>query len=202
MWPTEKNSEGLFTDPTHWCPDPERWHSTDSDSTEIEVSRLVAAFVTALRPDLVIETGSAWGQTSAMIGHALTATGQGHLITCEVDPERVTATRERCHGLPVFVEPRPSLEVITDHVNARDEKDRPVRFAFLDSLLDLRVPELEAIRPLLAPGAIVGIHDCGDPVGAKFRSFSAEVATAAERMGFSRLSLPTPRGVTFLGWSW
>lgn len=190
--------ESRFTTPRPDCRNPERWHSPDSDSTEIEVSRLVAAFVEALRPDLVIETGSAFGQTAELIGQVLHTAGVGHLVTFEVDPARVSATAERVAGLPVQVQPRPSLEGIqilldTGHAGR-------VGFAWLDSLFELRVPELRAIRPLLREGAIVGIHDCGEPGFTKYPGFAAEVADAAQEMGFNRISLPTPRGCTFLQW--
>lgn len=190
--------ESRFTTARKDCPHPERWHSADSDSTEIEVSRLVAAFVGALRPDLVVETGSAFGQTAELIGQVLHTAGVGHLVTFEVDPPRIAATAERVKGLPVQVQPRPSLEglqilVETGHAGH-------VGFAWLDSLFELRVPELRAIRPLLAPGAIVGIHDCGEPGHTKYDQFAREVSVAAGLMGFNRISLPTPRGVTFLQW--
>src|SRR3546814_13227118 len=87
--------ESRFTESRKDCPHPERWHSPDSDSTEIEVSRLAAAFVEALRPDLVIETGSAFGQTAELIGQVLFTAGVGHLVTFEVDPARVAANAER-----------------------------------------------------------------------------------------------------------
>ena len=189
--------ESRFTDPRKDCPHPERWHSPDSDSTEIEVSRLVAAFVEALRPDLVIETGSAFGQTAELIGDVLYTAGVGELITFEVDPARVKATEERVSGLPVQVMQMPSLAGINGLVQRNSGE---VGFAWLDSLFELRVPELRAIRPLLAPGAIVGIHDCGEPGHTKYNNFAREVALEADRLGFNRLSLPTPRGVTFLQW--
>ena len=89
--------ESRFTPSRKDCPHPERWHSPDSDSTEIEVSRLAAAFVEALRPDLVIETGSAFGQTAELIGQVLHTAGVGHLITFEVDP---SASPPRPTALP------------------------------------------------------------------------------------------------------
>lgn len=190
--------ESRFTPSRKDCPHPERWHSPDSDSTEIEVSRLVAAFVEALRPDLVIETGSAFGQTAELIGQVLFTAGVGHLVTFEVDPARVAATADRVAGLPVQVAPVPSLEGIRDLI-AGGHRGK-VGFAWLDSLFELRVAELEAIRPLLTPNAIVGVHDCGEPGSTKYNLFAGEVATAAQEMGFARISLPTPRGVTFLQW--
>lgn len=153
--------------------------------------------VIALQPDMVIETGSAFGYTSREIGRALRANGQGVLHTYEVDPARVDDTVNRCTGLPVVVHREPSLDGIRAHSVAGTK----VRFAFLDSLLELRVPELETIRPLLAPGAIVGVHDCGEPGHTKYSEFSQQVASAATRLGFNRISLPTPRGVTLLQWT-
>lgn len=191
--------ESRFTPSRPDCPHPERWHSPDADSTEIEVSRLAAAFVEALRPDLVIETGSAFGQTAELIGQVLYTAGVGHLITFEVDPARVAATADRVAGLPVQVTMEPSLSGI-QHLVDLGKHARSVRFAWLDSLFELRVPELEAIRPLLSPNAIVGVHDCGEPGETKYNLFAGEVAAAAQEMGFQRISLPTPRGVTFLQW--
>lgn len=191
-------SEARFTPPRADCPHPERWHSPDADSTEIEVSRLVAAFVEALRPDLVIETGTAFGQTAHLIGWALRDAEVGDLLTYEVDAARVEESRRLCEGLPVDVQQRPSLDGIQSLVDAG--VTGAVGFAWLDSLFELRVPELQLIRPLLSRGAIVGIHDCGEPEHTKYNAFAGEVASAARRLGFNRISLPTPRGVTFLQW--
>lgn len=195
--------ESRFTTARKDCPHPERWHSPDSDSTEIEVSKLAAAFVEALRPDVVVETGTAFGQTAHRIGKVLEAAGNGHLVTFEVDPFRVGYAADRVVGLPVQVVPERSLDGIQGLIDAGHTGR--VGFAWLDSLFELRVPELRAIRPLLAPGAIVGIHDCGEAGHTKYDQFSREVATAAKTLGFQRISLPTPRGVTFLqlrGESW
>lgn len=192
-------SEATWTDPRPDCPRPERYHAPDSDTTESEVTALVAAFVTALQPDLVIETGSAFGHTSRAIGEVLQANGHGSLETYETDIDRAIETGKRTAGLPVQVHIAPSLDGIRTLI--ADGHVSMVRFAFLDSLLELRVPELQAIRPLLAPGAIVGVHDCGEPGHTKYTPFSREIATAADRLGFNRISLPTPRGVTFLQWT-
>src|SRR3546814_6011385 len=124
--------ESRFTESRKDCPHPERWHSPDSDSTEIEVSRLVAAFVEALRPDLVIETGSAFGQTAELIGQVLFTAGVGHLITFEVDSARVAATADRVAGLPVQVAPQASLEGLRELVEGN--LGRAVGFAWLDKI--------------------------------------------------------------------
>lgn len=194
-------SEARFTPPRADCPHPERWHSPDADSTEIEVSRLVAAFVEALRPDLVIETGTAFGQTAELIGDALGGVPDSWLITFETDPERVRQARERCVATRVDVRQEPSLEGIAALIGLVRTGESPrVGFAWLDSLFELRVPELRLIRPILMPDAVVGIHDCGEPGRTKYNDFAKSVASEAQALGFARISLPTPRGVTFLQW--
>ena len=191
--------ESRFTEPRADCRHPERWHSPDSDSTEVEVSRLAAAFVEALRPDYVLETGSAFGQTAELIGQVLLTAGVGHLVTFEVDDDRIAFTANRVHGLPVTVSHEESLAGIQRLVDLGPGRF-PVGFAWLDSLFELRVAELEAIRPLLTPNAIVGVHDCGEPGETKYNVFAREIASAARVLDFERISLPTPRGVTFLQW--
>lgn len=178
--------ESRWTPATARCPHPGRWHSTDSDSTEIEVTDLVAGFVRALQPTLVVETGSAFGQTSEAIGRALARNGQGLLVTFEPDPQRARYTRERCGGLPVEVRGCSSL----DPDRGIEALRGPVEFAWLDSLFDLRFTELDLLRPRLAPAAVVGLHDT-----APHHPLHRHLAT---RVGDVRLDLPTPRGVTFL----
>lgn len=177
--------ESRWTPPRADCPNPERWHSVDDESTELEVTDLVASFVRALQPDLVVETGAAFGQTSAAIGSALLLNGQGHLMTCEIDASRFDEARIRCRNLPVTVVPYDSLRMIS-------EIDRPVGFAWFDSLIPLRVPEFRALRPRLRRGSFVGFHDTGPQHGLR---------PAVEQLGRDRIlrliHLPTPRGVIF-----
>lgn len=180
----EPVAESTWTRPRPDCPDPGRWHSTDSDSTELEVSALVAAFTVALQPDLVVETGTAWGQTAEMIGQCLQMNGQGRLVTFETDGERAAASRTRCDGLPVQI----LEETSQDGIAALG--DGTVGFAWLDSLLDLRAVELEQIRPKLTPHAVVGVHDTGP--------HRRRVRRSLPTRGWRRIDLPTPRGVSFL----
>lgn len=101
--------ESHFTRPRADCPHPEWWHAADVDSTEIEVSELVAAFVRALQPQVVVETGTAWGQTAELAGRALARNRHGHLWTLEPDRLRADHARARCRGLPVTVVDQTSL---------------------------------------------------------------------------------------------
>lgn len=177
-------SEARFTRPRPDCPNPEHWSSTDDDSTEIEVTALVAAFITALQPEFVLETGTAWGQTAEAIGVALKDNDHGMLITLEVDTFRAGHSRERCAGLPVVVLEIPSLEYTPN---------RPIDFAWFDSLCELRPHEFVRYLPHMSSRAVVGFHDTGPqhPVrGLLDRLVEHEMLPEP-------LYLPTPRGVCF-----
>jgi predicted O-methyltransferase YrrM len=173
--------ESTWTAPRPDCPYPERWNATDEDSTEVEVSEFVGALVRALQPDLVLETGTAWGQTALHIGHALVQNGQGKLITLEVDPERVSASRRRTALLPVEVREEPSL----DYTPARW-----IDFAWFDSLFELRAPEFLHYSPWLRPGTIVGFHDTGP-----HHPLRPQLDDLADQGRLRLIYLPTPRGV-------
>lgn len=196
-------TEDRFTPPRPGCMHPGRWHSPDADSTEAEVSALAQAFVRAIRPDLVVETGTAFGQTTDLMGQALMfGRYGGKLVSFELDAERVAYSRERCEDLGDTVQIRhessiEGLEVLCRQIEAGGMPR--IGFAWLDSLFALRLPELRIIEPWLADGAVVGIHDCGSPSMAKYPGFAMEVNDEAERLGFDIINLPTPRGVTFLG---
>jgi predicted O-methyltransferase YrrM len=177
-------NESVFTRPRPDCPHPERWHATDDQSTELEVTALVAAMVTALQPDFTIETGTCIGSTAEAIGKALRANGQGQLVSLEVDPERVATARARCCDLPVSILQLSSMDYTPD---------RPIDFAFFDSLARLRPAEFERYLPWMHSRTIVGFHDTGPhhPVREHLRPL--------EQRGLlvSPLYLPTPRGVMF-----
>ena len=174
--------ESVFTRPRPDCPHPEHWHSVDAYSTELEVSELVATFVRALQPDLVVETGTCVGVTSGMVGEALAANGHGRLVSLETDEDRVRVAREHCAGLPVEVRHESSLDYVPDE---------PIGFAWLDSLVKLRVLEFERFRTHLAPGAIVGFRDTSPHHGDWGRAVEAVPGPRCIRRR-------TPRGVTFL----
>jgi len=174
--------ESMWTKPRADCPHPEWWTSTDPQSTEIEVSELVAAFVRAMQPEYVVETGTCVGQTAQIIGMALRENGHGRLDTIETDDERAEFSRARCADLPVTVHVLSSLDFTPA---------RPIDFAWLDSRTELRVPEFERFRPHFSPWAIVGFHDTGPHQG----PWGREVETLP---GTRAIRLRTPRGVTFV----
>lgn len=176
-------TEDTWTPAREWCAKPHRWHAATADATEIEVTRLIAAFVGALQPDLAVETGTNTGQTSEAIGRALAANGHGRLVTCEIDAAMVWAARDRCKGLPVTVEQIQGVDYLPTE---------PIGFLFLDSHAHKRHLELDHFLPYLEPGAVIAVHDTAPhhPVMDYLRPF-----IAAQRI--TGLTLRTPRGVSF-----
>jgi len=139
--------ESTWTKPRPGCPRPDWWHASDEDSTEIEVTELIAGFVRALQPELVVETGTAWGQTAQAIGRALHDNGHGQLYTLEPDEGRAEFSKGRCRGLPVTVVCERSLDWWPPGA---------VDFAWFDSLLHLRVQEFNHFRGAFSPGRSSG----------------------------------------------
>lgn len=176
--------ESMWTSPRDHCPHPERWHATDSDSTEIEVSALVGAIVTALRPDFVVETGTNIGLTAFTIGQALAEAGIGTLVTLETDPNFVEVARQRCDGLPVEVLHLSSLSY---------SPPQPIDFAWFDSLVQIRHDEYLRFLPAMHDRTVVGFHDTGPhhPVAARLEQL------VADGLMTPPLYFPTPRGVAF-----
>lgn len=182
MNPEDKTNESRFTPPRPDCPHPEWWHSDDGDSTEHEVTALVAGFIRALQPNLVVETGTAWGQTAQAIGEALQINGHGRLISLEVDPARVEYSKKRCAHLPVDILLQSSLEFVPSE---------SIGFIWFDSLIGLRANEFRHLQKFLVPGAIVGFHDTGPQHQLR------PSIEALKHEGLDVLFLLTPRGVAF-----
>lgn len=179
-------SESTWTAPRPDCPHPERWQAIDVLSTEREVSELVGALVGALRPDLVVETGTHHGWTSVAIGRALADAGVGRLVTVEIDTTCIPTARERCAGLPVEVVETSSLDYVPDG---------PIDVLWLDSIIDLRGPEYLHFLPWLSDRSVVGFHDTGPQHPPSLRrELDLLVDTG---MIEPPLYLSTPRGVAF-----
>lgn len=174
--------------PEWWCPDPGRWHSDNDDAAEHEVSLLAAAFVHALQPDVVVETGTHTGQTARLIGEALARNGQGHLYTVENESCFHPLAVANCEGLPVTVIYSDSMEWI----RSGDVPDG-IGFAWIDGAWENRIPEIEALYPLFSPGAVVGIHDTGP----QFPWMAEQLAPLVTAGKIRLLNLRTPRGVSF-----
>ena len=176
-------TEDHWTQPSDWCPNPKWWHADTTDATEHEVTNLVAAFVSALQPDLVVETGSNTGQTSQAIGRALRINSHGVLDTIESDADLHQAAIAMCVGLPVNCIHGSSL----DYIPAGQ-----IGFAWFDSDVHIRHLEVERFLPHFATGAIFGVHDTGPQHPVK-----NYLQPLVDQGRIIPITLRTPRGVTF-----
>jgi hypothetical protein len=164
-----------------WCANPELWHAPDGDSSEFEVLELCAAFIRALQPEVVVETGSAFGFGAAMMGAALKANGRGRLYSLEIDRVRYEQACERCKGLPVDI-------VYVDSMTW--EPPAGIGFAFFDSRPQLRADEFRRYQPFMVPGAIVAFHDV-----APHHTVWPRVHQLEREGLLKALRLRTPRGI-------
>ena len=166
------------------CRDPNLWHSTNGTATEIEVSELVAAFVRGLQPEVVVETGSYRGQTSALIGKALQANGHGTLYTIQNHLRPFRWARKQCRNLPVVCIHSSSLDWLPSS---------QIDFVFFDSNFESRLLEFDHFYPHMNSKTIVCWHD-----SAPHHPVAKHVLELCNHGKISPpLLLPTPRGVCF-----
>lgn len=186
---TVAEPESRFSQPDERCQHPERWTSTDEQSTELEVSALVAAFVTALQPDLAVEVGAASGQTTVRMADAMEQNGHGALYSIEADPhlaERVRVLTSSCQR----------THVITADSTGWEPPSQ-IDLLFIDGQLD-RLADFRHFQPWLRRGATVIVHDTApENEAAPGRPMNAELHAALAACGRA-VDLPTPRGLTII----
>lgn len=177
-----------------WKPHPrcskphELWSAPDDDATEHEVTAFMAALTRLLKPDVVVETGTYHGHTTAAIANALEQNTTGAIWSYETDRPRALA----------------AALALREHIDAgrvnlinaavtTETCPRPIDLAFLDSGMRTRQDDLTAIWPHLSPGAIVAIHDASPlrPPGMVVPPGDAQ-----------RFDIATPRGLLLLQRPW
>jgi prolipoprotein diacylglyceryl transferase len=172
--------------PTPECPHPERWHMYDSMSAEVEVLDFLKALVTAIKPELVVETGTFSGLSTLRIAEGLKTNGFGRVITCEYDPKVFASAQKRFASseLAKWIDPRneSSLEM---------KVDGRIDLLFCDSDAPLREREVRRFLPQMNPHGLLVMHDASSAM-----KTVREAALKLEGEGLlSVLLLPTPRGL-------
>lgn len=190
---THLHSEAEFTAPHASCARPDYWHAWDSDSTEVEVTELIASLVRAIQPELVVETGTAFGYTAMAIGRALIRNGHGQLMTMETDVARAHIASDRCVGLPVTVVRQSSLDFVG--LEGANGKPIDIGFALFDSLYELRAREFRRYHSMLRPGTIVTFHDTTSGDRGHHRDVRADVELLAGEGLLKWVEIPSPRGL-------
>lgn len=189
--------ESEFTAPHQACPHPEYWHAPDSDSSEMEVSELVGALVRAIQPELVIETGTAYGYTARKIARALTRNGHGRLISMDIDPYRIEFAEELFKADMARHIVDPACFEIRRQSSLDYQPSEPIQFAWFDSLYELRAQEFRHYRASgqLGAGTIVGFHDWTSGLRGHYMDVRREVEELADKGWLRPIFIPTPRGV-------
>ena len=142
-----------------------------------EKAKRLAELVRQKKPKLVVECGTAIGYSGLWIARELKASGQGKLITIEIDEDRVKQARANFEkaGLADVVEVR-----VGDARELVGKIKDPVDFLFIDCNYSNYHPCFQGAEKQLAPGAVVvadnvgigasGMKDYLDHVRSKYRS--------------------------------
>lgn len=175
-----------YSQPTAECPQPELWRMLDSQSTEVEVIDLLRSLVTALKPRLIVETGTFLGHSTIKMAEGLKENGFGRIITIEYDPAIFAKANERIEasGLSDWIENR-------NESSLESRIEGTIDILFSDSHLTIREQEIRRLLPQIDPRGLIVVHDASSHF-----QVVREVMLRLEAEGLvSVVLLPTPRGV-------
>tara|TARA_Y100000034_G_C6889583_1_gene409009 strand:+ start:696 stop:1298 length:603 start_codon:yes stop_codon:yes gene_type:complete len=121
-----------------------------------EEALLLYTLVIISKPKLILETGSETGASTMHLAMGLAHNGFGELIVLECDPKSVkltvdNLTKNNLNHL-VTVKQENSLKYLAKTEETYD-------FAFLDTLIGIRMKEYDLVKPRMKPGSLVAIHD-------------------------------------------
>ncbi len=175
-----------YTPPSPECPNPGLWRMLDSQTTEVEVLDLLKSLVVALKPNLVVETGTFLGHGALKLAEGVKENGFGRVITVEFDPQIHAHAKRRfaASGLEPWIEAR-------NESSLESTIEGTIDFLYSDSHLANREQEIRRLLPQLDPRGLLVIHDASS----HFR-LVREAALRMEQEGLiSVVLLSTPRGV-------
>jgi prolipoprotein diacylglyceryl transferase len=168
------------------CPHPERWSMFDSMTAEVEVLEFLRCLVRAIKPQLVVETGTFMGISTLWIAEGLKANGFGKIVTCEYDPKVFARAKERFAG-----------SGFAEWIEARNESSLETKVSgsidllFSDSDPPLREQEVRRFLPQMNPNGVILMHDASSHL-----KTVREAALKMEQEGLiSVVLMPTPRGL-------
>jgi len=179
--------------PTNECPNPSQWQCFDDMATEVEVLELLYSLVRAMRPAVIVETGTYKGIGTYYLATAARDNGFGEVHTAEPFAHLAREARSRlaAKGLTnVTVHQKTGVDMIF-------RMSKTVDFAFLDSNMETRVPELVTLYPMLKDGAIVAVHDT-NTFHATYGGPRKGITDLANELTMQLIQLDTPRGLTLL----
>jgi predicted O-methyltransferase YrrM len=175
-----------YSPPSAECPNPQRWSMYDSMTAEVEVLDFLYALVRALKPRLIVETGTFTGVSTLRMAAAMRDNGGGRIITVEYDPKAHAAAQQRFAASDVgrYIECRHASSLQTSVEGTID-------LLFSDSDPSIREQEVRRFLPQMSANSLVLMHD-----SASVYPHVREAALRLEREGLiSMVLLPTPRGL-------
>lgn len=172
--------------PTPECPFPERWKMFDAQSAEIEVLDFLKALIVAVKPDVVVETGTFIGHSAISMAEGLKQNGFGRIITAEFDSRVFEQAQQNIEasGLSKWVEAHCMSSL---HL----EVDEQIDILYSDSEPSIREQEVRHFLPKLKTGGLVLIHDASS----SFKVVREAALNLERERLLSVLLLPTPRGL-------
>jgi cephalosporin hydroxylase len=129
-----------------------------------------------IHPDLIVETGTAFGGSAFYLASICSLVGKGHVVTIDVREEPSRPRHERITYLLGSSTSGP----IVDHVRAMAYTKRVLVILDSDHSRDHVLKELMAYAPLVAPGSYVVVEDTnvnGHPVYPEFGPGPMEAVT-------------------------
>ena len=143
-----------YVKPTLECPFPERWQMVDAQSAELEILDFLKALVIAVKPELIVETGTFIGYSAIKMAEGVRTNGFGRIVTVEYDPVVFAKAKQNidASGLRNWIDCRneSSLDTIIDG---------EIDVLFCDSDPNIREQEVRRFLPQIRPRGLVLIHD-------------------------------------------
>lgn len=169
------------------CPNDKLWSARDEQGCEDEVGEFLYGLVRLIKPAFIVETGCYLGDATIAMARALVKNNHGRLISCDIDLEKVTYTKERIK----FEDLREYAEVT---LNKGKELiamiGSQIDFAFIDSSPRgaERKEEIEELLKYLKPGSLFVLHDTAPQ--------HEQICQVANEIELPKIYLNCPRGLT------
>lgn len=122
------------------------WTCTDETASELELQELLYALVRALKPNLVVETGTYLGDATLQLAMACEANGKGRVVTCDTQEKYLAEARKKLARFPVELVLGSSLDL---------PELKEADFIFSDSDYKFRAAEIGRAKK----GAVILVHD-------------------------------------------
>lgn len=156
----------------------------------LEEAFFLAGLIAVIKPDVVIELGTAYGASAVAIGSILKDFKKGVLKTVDIADTPPKTARDIIldHKLPVeFVTGTNSLDYIDSLVHEKDK----IYLIFSDTEIDIRPTEVNKVIEKFGPNTFVVVHDTSPlhPRG----PMNLEKGLNPQ---YKIMNFPTPRGIS------